>query len=1075
MIRAMLHIIWKDYRAILPFWLSVAALGMLMQLGVVLFEDQDAASLEPLFTTTLVFIALYGLGCGAALFAGESEDGTRELLRTLPLSPTPLLTGKLILAVLSLAAMVVALFGSAAYMNSQFLGRIQMAKTEYIFVASGLAWGILFSICSARPLTAACLGAAGAVLANYIVMGVVGMTMKDSFWWQGVNAREQLLLHSLPACSGILLVVILIDIVAGLGWLNSDPSSSRSGLSWSVSKGRSVGRLGWAASKWGWAVSRRAASITVVIHRPARSAIWARLAWVHVQQMARIWTVIGGLGLLFVMLAIQINQPGSSRNFLNVLGPVIVGIVTVFGASVFVRDQEQSQFRFFANHGVSPRDFWWVRQIVGLSVVGLWMLSVWVVCGAASLKFSAVDFSQYFFVDIYDRWTPRRTSVIPIKSETLAAILQFSLLGATAYSVGQFCSLAIRKGIAAVAGGLMLGIVLSAWVVLMIYCEISLLLSVLPIPFIFLFASRVRVSQWLVDRGGLRCWTRVALSIVIPLTAMIANMGYQRANGISVINSSNVSVDSPLNKINANPYQGEFLRMNLSKYSRPVTAEERKTAEMYRDIRSVLVPYSRITAEYKERGKKDGTEYTGRWFGNYDFSPFKVPTVSDEAIAWIDRNEQAIEQLLVVTERNACVLFNPVTDDTDLTRDSLYGSLEQLLLGSGRVLTDRGEFDAAWKSYRALIRYSVHRNQRSPWIRGRYTRETVYYHLAYWASRPGQTVERIREVMEQLDELDQFEPSLKDHIGYNYVLMCRIADGDVGAMLLCNEQINPTFFSVASEFLPWERQRARHALARQYDHQLEQSGILATRIAGGVNNSTLMLLREPDLILPVGALHYENQRGLLGHDSFLLKPFTGGVTRSAAIELIQREIERRGVRLQLAISAWRIEHGTLPETLAELVPDYFDKEPLDPVTGQSFGYVRLDTYPKSQRQASNDVLYEKKNQVVLADNFVWSVGLYLTCDTKQRYGIYEDDLHGGVEDADGNLVDEDQQPKRAWWRAYRIPGRRGYSYGEEVSSELELYRYASRFSIFPLNEEETCAALDEKCRAGRKVISDKSF
>lgn len=44
--------------------------------------------------------------------------------------------------------------------------------------------------------------------------------------------------------------------------------------------------------------------------------------------------------------------------------------------------------------------------------------------------------------------------------------------------------------------------------------------------------------------------------------------------------------------------------------------------------------------------------------------------------------------------------------------------------------------------------------------------------------------------------------------------------------------------------------------------------------------------------------------------------------------------------LMLALEEYRLDNGTHPETLDDLVPQYLDAVPIDPLTGQSFRYVR---------------------------------------------------------------------------------------------------------------------------------------
>ncbi len=51
------------------------------------------------------------------------------------------------------------------------------------------------------------------------------------------------------------------------------------------------------------------------------------------------------------------------------------------------------------------------------------------------------------------------------------------------------------------------------------------------------------------------------------------------------------------------------------------------------------------------------------------------------------------------------------------------------------------------------------------------------------------------------------------------------------------------------------------------------------------------------------------------------------------------EAKRRVVRLVLALEASWLEKGTLPESLDSLVGPYFDRLPMDPVTGKPFHYM----------------------------------------------------------------------------------------------------------------------------------------
>ena len=50
------------------------------------------------------------------------------------------------------------------------------------------------------------------------------------------------------------------------------------------------------------------------------------------------------------------------------------------------------------------------------------------------------------------------------------------------------------------------------------------------------------------------------------------------------------------------------------------------------------------------------------------------------------------------------------------------------------------------------------------------------------------------------------------------------------------------------------------------------------------------------------------------------------------------ETYRRATRLILALEAWKLDHGGLPQSLNELRGKYFDQVPVDPRTGDAFQY-----------------------------------------------------------------------------------------------------------------------------------------
>ena len=60
------------------------------------------------------------------------------------------------------------------------------------------------------------------------------------------------------------------------------------------------------------------------------------------------------------------------------------------------------------------------------------------------------------------------------------------------------------------------------------------------------------------------------------------------------------------------------------------------------------------------------------------------------------------------------------------------------------------------------------------------------------------------------------------------------------------------------------------------------------------------------------------------------------VWESIAWHMVCRETDYRATLIVLALEAWRIEHGSLPQELDQLVGHGLEKLPLDPLKAQPF-------------------------------------------------------------------------------------------------------------------------------------------
>lgn len=90
----------------------------------------------------------------------------------------------------------------------------------------------------------------------------------------------------------------------------------------------------------------------------------------------------------------------------------------------------------------------------------------------------------------------------------------------------------------------------------------------------------------------------------------------------------------------------------------------------------------------------------------------------------------------------------------------------------------------------------------------------------------------------------------------------------------------------------------------------------------------------------------------IGYHQTSTVPLTARGSIDAGIEQVKKgganisAEEEQLLRVQLALSDYMATHGTAPDSLAALVPKYFDSEPKDPRTGQPYPYRLEGRSPK---------------------------------------------------------------------------------------------------------------------------------
>lgn len=857
------RLVWKEYRLQRAFWLSIAGMTITAQLLTVVFAAGEER-LTWLFGLALGFSALYALGCGATLFATEHEVGTFEFQRTLPISAGRLFAGKLLFAILSIPSLIALLWLAAVTLAGGHLPALRehVAAWELWGFAAVelLVWGVLFSLLTTQPLKAAILGIAAASVAIHLIATNFIAADVDRYW------EAQTYAAALPARAVVAALVAMVDLAIGLRWLQLPGSRQRLA-------GLSTGE-------------RTAAAHALAGVASGRRGGTAALLWQHWRQSARTMAVVAGAAVLAAWLTLWAIRTLAWADEYRLLVSAAILIGAMFGVGTFLADQQQSGFRFFAEHGVRPRRVWFTRQLLwSLPLLPLAALGVLAVLTMSPHP----DDHNWWLVygEQYQSWGMARFPW-PTAIGRAARLVGFL---AVAYSAAQFSSLLFRSGFLAGFFAILFSSLLGGWALLMMELGVPWIWSVLPIPLVLLAATLVRSSDWMLERHTGRAWLKLALIVGLPLVAIAVCVPLHRAH-----------------EIPASPW----LATALADYTRPMTATEKGTLELYRRAWEVYTPREKVDVP------------------GLLASPDREPTAEEQAqrsAAYLSANEEAL-RLTLQASRQQADFFTPSGDDTLLRRVS---SLASLVVDSGGALQDEGKLDEALDRYLTAIRISRQLRQRaSTFHYADRAEEYASQVLVQWAAAADQSPERIKRSIEAYQEHSQDLPAADEVLKSQWVVLRRAIEGDPEAIETVTG-VRTSDHPAAREYVdtivrraalfdrlaPWEVARARRAV----DHRTAEALFRKT------NPEFIYHVVEPD------RRWYEYRR-----TTPLLREFDWRGAEEVRGDALESETRRRATLVLLALEAWKAEHGELPDSLDPLVGTYLKELPVDPYRYQPFEY-----------------------------------------------------------------------------------------------------------------------------------------
>jgi hypothetical protein len=859
------RLLWKEYRLIRGFWLAIAALAVVLEivLFIVARFSANGPELEAFYGVALFLPVFYALGCGAVIFAGEHEAETYDFQRAFPVSGRLLVGAKFCFAFVSTLLLPVLLWGVAWLAAGRTLpGDRWVLLAQWLFgigvAIQLLAWSAFFSLLIDRVLWATVLATGCVCLVAFV--GTPGLNF-FVHWLQFGRGTGGAFVFGLHVV--VTLAVLIADVWLAGRWLREYP--------------------------YPWSPARAISEDSGRAHAPrqhgARVAVWSRLVW-HAWHQNRgtlaivLATCAGIAGVPMVAeMFTRVQEGGRVFRIPFVLTPLVAAVTA---ATMFWFDQRNRQYRFFTDHGISPRRVWVSRQMISLAAVSLW-LAVSLVCLTGELVGSSrvLEFvPQNEQAGIIAHYV--------VRDEAIQALLAIVGLSALCYGVGQLCSLVIHSGVIALFFGLVLSWLAGMWALLMWQYHVPLWFSVAPIPLCLLWAGWLRAPDWLAERTGWRVRAKLAAAIGIPLCVIaVAVVSYR------------------VYEIPAQQFELAAERTPVASPAGVETALRYARALQYFLQADAVSHAESNQAELRQRGVQLFLEASGR-----AECLFPIPLLNDQALSGLSLAErQSIE---------------------DVTAQPLQ--LAEYVLATCDTLQEESQPGEALDRYLAVLAFARHLYDHADWMRqfrADAVEATALQRLVQWTAAEGQTAETLLAALERLErEHFSFTPARRfaivvDYVAYRELLALR-REGLRRATP--SEAFLVWFFF---RFMPWEHARAE-------------------RLANVTANAELEYLRQMQADLAAGCVVRRSEYWrFTSHEQIddwvqttpcLVKLDWTQMRSIVASRIATWATARRVTRLQLALAAWRAEHGQLPRELDQLVGAELESLPVDPFTGQSFGY-----------------------------------------------------------------------------------------------------------------------------------------
>ncbi|MEX0727691.1 MAG: ABC transporter permease [Planctomycetaceae bacterium] len=491
------RLMWKEYRSQRGLWLGIAGMALFLQVVTLLIwrEQQGQFGIvNVLYGISLLLSSLYALTSCAVLFAAEKEDGTYDLLRSLPITPMRLFVGKMTFCLVTSIGMAYLLSGlvwlAARSLNLRDGGTERLFEQHVVFFGLIIAVGLFFSLKFNRVISV--------IIAT--VVTALALNLNDLLWLKFAGMAAFLLADGWLVRRWFLDDASMSDlIVRQLPFVMTWRQRARS-LSWAGTE---------TAAPW-WRA-------------------WKRTLWLEWRQVKPVLCLWFPAALVLVAISPWLFEI-STFDFSTVIMPLAP---LFLGLAVFRGHQREHRIRFLTENGIPPQLVWVSSQLMWFAA------TVFVVVGLAATHIGSMMVKHVPHLIYFDMATylDREPYVFYVGGQTTqwwgaaGFYIWFALLS---YTAGQVCSLKFPKTAIATFMGLVVTGLAYLWLSVMVRLPVPYWLCAAPILLIWLGVSFRGLRRW--SLGTSTWWTKTRTMILLVLlhALQFGAIGYYRTVDLRV-------------------------------------------------------------------------------------------------------------------------------------------------------------------------------------------------------------------------------------------------------------------------------------------------------------------------------------------------------------------------------------------------------------------------------------------------------------------------------------------------------------------------------------------------------------